>query len=163
MNIEENKSQEESFLDKIDYNFLNDMKHRFPREIILPNIGKEDIVKLEKMYVKNTINMLQIKKDDDYNEAIKECKKIFFNVDTDEDLALWEDYESIQTEDDLKFLAWICKGLPKAAARLQILYKNAGDFRKSVLWGLVSCYAGYQSESVLQDIGVAISMRDGKL
>ena len=139
------------------------MKHRFPNEVILPSCNSKDIEKLEKMYDKNTMDILQIKKSDDYIEPIKDCKKIFFNVDTDEALDFCEEFENIQTEDDLRSLVKICRGLVKAAVRLEILYKNAANFKKCILWGLVSCFTGHHSDCVLQDIGVAISMRDGKL
>ena len=137
---DESEDQEKSLLETISYDLLNNMKHSFPREVIIQNLNKEDISKLEKMYNKNTANMLQIKNDDDYIESIKECKKIFFNVDNDKDLVLYEEYENIQREDNLRLLSFMCRGLPKAASRLQILFKNAGNLKKCILWGLVSCY-----------------------
>ena len=94
---------------------------------------------------------------------MKIAKEFFYNININEDPNLYEEYENIQMEDDLKYLVYVSRGLPKAAMRLQILYKNAAGFKKCILWGLVSCYAGYHSNCVLQDIGVAILMRDGKL
>ena len=134
-------------LEGISYHSIEELKPGFLASLPKPKCDAETLEKLRKDYDQNAADMLFEKKS--LSELIKDCKKIFFNID-DEVLPIYEDYEEDigegeNVKDRVKEIIEIAEGLPEAASRLQALYEQENNFEKSLLWGLVACYLGIQS------------------
>ena len=134
-------------LDGISYHSIEELKPEFLTSLPKPKCDAETLEKLRKAYDQNTKDIFEDKKT--LSELIKDCKKVFFNID-DDFLHIYEDYEEDigegeSVKDRVNEIIEISEGLPEAASRLQALYEQENNFEKSLLWGLVACYLGIQS------------------